>query len=61
MIGEYTRIDKQGEKVPAKNLALPVLLRVRDDVARVLVTHSIITSDKPANTKYPNGYINENL
>ena len=55
-IEESIRIDKQGEKVQGKNLALPVLVRVRDDLPRVLVTCPFITSDKPACTQYSNVY-----
>ena len=55
-IEELVRTDKQGEEVQAKDLALPVPLRVRDDSSSVLVTYHIITSEKPANPQYPNGY-----
>ena len=34
-IEELVRTDKQGEEVWAKDLALPVPLRVRDDLSRV--------------------------
>ena len=59
-VEELVRTDKQGEEVQAKDnskdLASPVPLRVRDDLPRVLATYPVITSEKPANTQYPNGY-----
>ena len=55
-IEELVRTDKQGEEVLAKDLALLVPLRVRDDLSRVRASNSIVNSDKPANTQYPNGY-----
>ena len=35
---------------------MPVCVRVRDDLPRVLATYPVITSDKAVNTQYPNGY-----
>ena len=60
LIEELVRTDKQGEEVQAKDnskdLASPVPLRVRDDLPRVLATYPTTSSDKPANTQYPNRY-----
>ena len=53
---ESIRSDKQGEAVQAKDLASAVPLRVRGYLPRVLVNYSIIASEKPENTQYPNGY-----
>ena len=60
LIEELVRTDKQGEEVQAKDnskdLALPVPLRVRDDLPRVLATYPVTASEKPANSQYPKGY-----
>ena len=60
-IEELVRTDKQGEEVQAKDnskdLASPVPLRVRDDLPRVLATYPVISSEKSANTRYPNRYV----
>ena len=51
-VEEIIRTNEQGEKVQGKDLSLPVLLRVRDDLPRVLTAYSIITPDKPSSSKY---------
>ena len=55
MTEEIIRRDEEGMEVQAQDLALPVCVRVKDDLPRVLATYPIITSDKPSNTKYPKG------
>lgn len=39
-----------------KDLASPVPLIVRDDLSTVLLIYPVITSEKPTNTQYSNGY-----
>ena len=52
MIEEIIRTDEQGEKVQRQDLALPVCVRVRDDLPNVIATYPIITPEKPSSTKY---------
>ena len=50
---EIIRTDEQGDKVQVQNLALPVQVKVRNDLPRVLTVYPAISSEKPTGTKYP--------
>ena len=62
IIEEIIRCDEEGMEVQAQDLALPVYVRVKDDLPRVLATYPIITSDKPPilNTQKDSENVNGN-
>lgn len=50
MIEEISGTNKQREKEQEQDLALPVCVRVRDNLPGVLTTYTVIVSNKPAST-----------
>ena len=52
MIDKIIRTDEQKKEVQGQDLALPVCVRVRDDLPNVIATYPIITPEKPSSTKY---------
>ena len=55
MIEQIIRAGGQGEKVKEQSLTLPVCVRTKDGLYRILASYTVINSEKASSSKCPKG------